>query len=320
MFVLGYWMNMFRRFALSSLVAIMPAALSADSWENAIAAVEAKSEEIWKLAEARGLESKFLGAIYNELDAKEHSCSILGRMLGKPEAIADVEATVEHDLSDLDPHSTGLAAHSLDNWVYIARRLLTTTKERRIEEWNLDCVGQMGIPNSAYIVSSERQTFYDVDGAVLRILGDVENGFAEKIRSALSENPQIRTVALGSGGGAVYEAMLAGIYIRERGLETTLYNNCYSACTILFISGVQRTVWSPYPDLQFHQVSQGGVAVPLDDQVYMDLAIYSERMGVLPMIFIGLMQRASPEEFEVPPVNILCDLGLTTWVQRICGF
>ncbi len=51
---------------------------------------------------------------------------------------------------------------------------------------------------------------------------------------------------LGSGGGYIDEAMKAGAYIRRKGLDTTLYNNCDSACPLVVMAGVERLNWSPY--------------------------------------------------------------------------
>ena len=58
----------------------------------------------------------------------------------------------------------------------------------------------------------------------------------------------------GSGGGYIDEAMKAGAYIRRKELGTTLYINCDSACPLVFMAGVERLNWSPYPKLGFHQI------------------------------------------------------------------
>lgn len=303
---------------LTLISLFFPIQVSALSWEDAIAATEAKSNELWRLADERGLESHHLGTFYNEYHADEHRCSILGRMLGKADIVESIEKSTEVDVSTADGKQTALAALSLDNWIYIAESLLKSSEARRVREWNLDCVGQMDIPNSAYITETNSSTFYDVEGEVLRVMGDVEPGFADKLRSALAENSKVTTIALGSGGGSVGEALNAGYLIRAKGLKTTLWNNCYSACTIVFIGGTERTIWSPYPDLSFHQASRGGAPIPPDDDVYGYIAQYVSAMGVDMEAFMNLMLSAPPSSFTTPAPGNLCAPRIATWVQRLC--
>ena len=147
-------------------------------------------------------------------------------------------------------------------------------------------------------------TFYQVqnDGNVLQILGEIEAGFAQKLRKAIAENPSVKTVSLGSAGGSVYEALEAGRFIRKSGLSTTLWNNCYSACPLVFAGGKDRTIWSPYPSLGFHKVYAKTGAVPVTSQVYRDIQIYLLDMGIAPGFFIGNMIKAEPEEIYLVPV------------------
>lgn len=303
-------------FVIAALLAPLPAA--AVSWPDAIAATEAKAEDLWQLAQSRGLEGRHIGTLYNEWHSDEHTCSILGRMLGKADMIAEIERSTEIDVSQTDGQETGVAARSLGNWAFIARRLLDSTDERRIREWNLDCVGYLGIPDSAYINEGGASAFYDVEEATLRVIGNVEQGFADKLKAVILDNPKVKYVALGSGGGSVAEAIEAGLFIRESGLNTLLWNNCYSACTIVFIAGVNRQIWSPYPDLSFHQVSRDGVAIPLDDPSYHKLAAYAAYMGVNARTFLELTWSAPPSAFVTPHVDILCAAKIATWVQRRC--
>lgn len=307
-----------KRTAILISALLFPLSAVAVSWSDAIAATEAKAEELWQLAQSRGLEGRHIGTLYNELHADEHTCSILGRMLGKSDLIAEIERSTEIDISQTDGQDTGVAARSLGNWAFIARRLLDSTDERRIREWNLDCVGHLGIPNSAYIDEGGASAFYDVEEATLRVIGDVEPGFSDKLKTVILDNPQVKYVALGSGGGSVAEAIDAGLFIRDRGLNTQLWNNCYSACTIVFIAGVNRQIWSPYPDLSFHQVSRGGIAIPFDDPIYHRLAAYAAYMGVHVRTFLELTWSAPPSDFTTPHVDLLCAAKIATWVQRRC--
>lgn len=195
---------------------------------------------------------------------------------------------------------------------------LTLGTARAVQEWNLNCVGFLDIPEAAYVPPVGPDTFYDVDGETLRILGDVEEGFAIKVFKALAENPQVSTVALGSGGGYVAEALLAGRAIQMAGKDTVLYDTCSSACTLVFLGGVNRQIWSPYPKLGFHQASRLGSPVSPADPVYGEIRVYAEQMGVPPDPILAFMMAAHPSEMHYPEMMQLCEAGVTTWIQRLC--
>lgn len=157
-----------------------------------------------------------------------------------------------------------------------------------------------------------------VEDNILKVQGNIEDGFSDRLREAFFSNPGIEVVALGSGGGNVIEALKAGYFIRSHGLGTTLWNNCYSACTIVFMGGTRRTIWSPYAQLGFHRVSQNSVAVPFSHPIYELINDYTIALGFQPGILVELMARAEPDDFYYPGYIDLCDMGIATWIQRLC--
>lgn len=239
-------------------------------------------------------------------------------MIGKPELIAEAEKSTEIDTSHADAYMTGVAALSLANWVHSAKLLMDTPKGTLQAEWNLDCIGNFGIPEDAFEAHDDPSAAFIAEDGILRVLGDIEEGFAKSLREAVYSNPGIETVALGSGGGNVVEALEARYFIRSQGLDTTLWNNCYSACTIVFMGGRQRTIWSPYPRLGFHQASQNSEAVPLTHPIYHLIEDYSTSLGYEPGLLFLFMARAEPHEFYYPDLEDLCDTGIATWIQRAC--
>ncbi len=292
-----------------------------NEWNNAIKKVEALRESFSKSRS----EFEWVGTIWNEIHVPEHSCSILGRMLGKRLVVSSIEINYdERNIGGYDgepgvsDYDLGVTINSLDNWLINAERLLAASQAERIREWNLDCVGQMGIPTAHMVEEVISQTFYTLenDGTVLRIFGDVEQGFAAKLKAALDRSPSAQIVALGSAGGRVYEAIAAGEEIRRRELGTVLWNECLSACTLVFLGGVDRRIWSPYPRLGFHRVSNAGEAVSLNSQVYQDIGIYSARMGVSPRHVLSAMAVAMPDDMHYPDSDYLCAGSIITWMQR----
>jgi hypothetical protein len=112
--------------------------------------------------------------------------------------------------------------------------------------------------------------------------------------------------------------LLAGYEIRRRKLGTTVWNNCYSACPLVFLGGMSRTVWSPYPQLGFHQIYNSLGAIPPDSEIYELVRVYAETMGINSSGLLALMHSAGPKEIRNAHSEELCDYKIATWVQRIC--
>ena len=204
--------------AIALVLTVLSPAKAEISWQQAIDAVQAKSDRFFEIA--RGIDSDYLGSAYNEIDANKHRCSILGRMVGKRKETQqlDVPAIAEPKTG----HDYRLEGQSLANWVVAAQYLLTLSKQQKIRLWNTDCVGRMGVPVSAHIPESFENEFYDIRNDVLHVWGPVTNGYAGRLKASLDANPAINTVALGSNGGDVIEALEAGYEIRRRGLGNDL--------------------------------------------------------------------------------------------------
>jgi hypothetical protein len=111
---------------------------------------------------------------------------------------------------------------------------------------------------------------------------------------------------------------MSGLFIRKTGLKTTLFADCYSACPLIFLGGVERTVTAPYPRLGFHQVSADGRAIPLNHEVYTLIRNYAQNMAANGAGVLTLMHQSKPAELNYPQVSNLCSLGITMWVQRGC--
>lgn len=266
------------------------------------------------------------GTAFNEIHVPEHQCWVLGQLLGKADIIRPVQITYEPDYDTQTTENASdlrIMSNSLHNFASVGKHVLRMPQNERVVTWNLDCAGQLGLPR-AFIEQEGQSSFYVVTdgGKTLKVLGAIEQGFAQKIQNAIEANPTVEVVALGSGGGYVHEAMKAGAYIRSKGLDTTLFNNCYSACPLVFMGGVQRQNWSPYPKLGFHQIyTSDGQAIPFDSEPYRQVFGYLARMGIEPRYVIQKM-------WSTPPAGMnnvdgddtaLCDANITTWIQRGCA-
>ncbi len=297
-----------------------------NNWPMAIAAVSESAAAYQDYAEAKsgnGL-GGMVGQIGAALDIERHSCAILGRMLGRLDEIAALEKIDYPTLNNqLDDYEAAMFASSLKNWVGMAKWALALNEADRINRWNLDCVGQMGIPASAPISheSSDALFAYDRQTGQLTVYGDIDTGFYDRFLKQLVRSDGVKEVLLGSGGGSVRDAIMAGREIRKRNLDTTLSGNCYSACPLVFAGGKNRTVWAVVRhDFGFHQVSlRDGEAVPDDHPVYETIAAYLTEMGVDAQNYLSWMYRAPPTDMYIPDIRATCAPKLVTFVQRICA-
>lgn len=262
----------------------------------------------------------WIGTMFNEVDLAEHTCYSLGVLLG-------LEANVRHLRFDRsspaartsdEAHDLRVRAQSLDNFASAVSASLQESLDKRRIAWNLDCSGKYGV----VVQQKDAPTFYEVTngGRGIKILGSIEAGFTAKLSATLARAPKAEFVALGSGGGSVAEAIAAGRLIRSKGLLTTIWNNCYSACPLVFLGGVERHVHSPYPSFGFHQISTTSGAIPKNSPVYARVAEYIREMGVDDQFFLAAMLRATPAQMNmVNGADVqLCRARIATWIQRAC--
>ncbi len=315
-----FWIGSFSLLMIVSIVVQLVASkASATSWDEAIETVSKSAEEYHNYAVASG--TSWAGTMYNGYKSVEHHCAILGRMLGHLEAIKHIE---EFDYPPMDarsdPHDLLVFAISLTNWVGAAQWSKDASRSQRINYWNLNCVGKFGIVSNLFMKSDNSNAEFEVEGQQLHVYGDIDFGFADRFAAILKANPSVTEVTLGSSGGSIRDALIAGLMIRQRGLNTTIYGNCYSACPLVFMGGKSRVLWAAPFRLGFHQIrTRGGVPIPFNDQLYGLVSQYVVEMGGDPRNVLSWMFSASPSEMYEPKAQELCDALVATFVQRICG-
>jgi hypothetical protein len=90
------------------------------------------------------------------------------------------------------------------------------------------------------------------NGTMLDFSGGISFGTAKEFETMLKAMDNVRTVRLNSNGGRIAEAQKISDLIRARGLATYVTQSCVSACTIVFLGGKQRYLFST-AKLGFHQ-------------------------------------------------------------------
>lgn len=192
----------------------------AKSWNDSIEDVTELAERYREEADAKSGDerlTKFLGTVHSVQDIEMHMCAILGRRMGHTDAIHHLEPSQPSLDSDLRVLLDNYA--SLLSWIRAAQRFGSMSQHQRALHWNLECVGEMGIAGSLG-VRVPPATFYEVDGDYITVFGDIIPGYADKLKEVLLKHPEVSTVWIGSGGGAVYEAMSAGQIIRGLNIST----------------------------------------------------------------------------------------------------
>ncbi len=297
---------------------IAPSASADTSWDRAIEAVEEKSSKYFDYAISLG--SGFPGSSLNGIGGDWHICAITGRMLGFRAEIAEAETFESPALKpDADPDELMVHALFLDSWAATARTATAMTENQKKSLWNLECVGKHGIPRTAYIEDPELKGDFSVRDGTLVVYGDIDGGFYDRFRAAMDANPNITEIALGSAGGSVVDALLSGLEIRKRGLPTTLFGPCFSACPLVFMGGETRVIWmGPGPHLGFHRVYTPSGELPLSDPVYQHISEYLAAMGVDPIPVLEWMARAGAVEMFELDLDDFCAPRVATWIQRVC--
>jgi len=248
-----------------------------------------------------------------------YRCANIARALGMTASLGEGGAFQYLQPND-DPYEFLQISAELDVWVATAEAIIEMSPDQRIAMWNLECVGNHGIPFETYRQDESEGAGLVVNDGILSVLGGIDFDFYDRFREALDQHPEVRIVSLGSGGGSVIDALQSGALIRDLGLETQLYGKCYSACPMVFVGGVERTIyWPSDAALGFHQMYTSDGPTPMTSEVYDLLRVYLDEMGVDADTFIGLMTRAGPEDMYEPDVGDLCKPRIATWVQRTCN-
>lgn len=79
------------------------------------------------------------------------------------------------------------------------------------------------------------------DGRVIAFAGGVNEGAARAIDRAIGDAPKVGTLLLDSPGGWMREGQRMAEVVKRYRLNTRVEKSCYSACTLVFMSGENRS-------------------------------------------------------------------------------
>lgn len=259
------------------------------------------------------------GQVFRHADKREHYCSILADLLQVPETVPEEYMLEDPGLLSNEPYQLRLYAQSLQNYAELAVSLKRQSDFSLRYLWNLNCWSRFELRKH---FTDDRYQDYVVsttpDRKTLRIVGDIQSGLFGVVARRLVIHRSIQNVELGSFGGSVYEAIKIGELIRQKGLNTVLSNNCFSACTLIFLGGVERHIPAPYYSLGFHRVTSRGWPVPNNDEVYDRIRTYAELMVGNGDDIVEANLGGDGFDYFMFDRKSLCDKFIATSVESVC--
>lgn len=144
------------------------------------------------------------------------------------------------------------------------------------------------------------------EGRTLVLDGATGIAAAARVRTALERNDALRTVVVAGPGGRVGPAYQIARLIRARGLDTRVERSCYSACTVIFLGGVRRSL-GPRGELGFHRLSFPG----MDDAELADanrqLRDFMVFAGQVTAAFVRRVMETPSESIWIPTAQELLE-------------
>jgi hypothetical protein len=119
----------------------------------------------------------------------------------------------------------------------------------------------------------------ELQGDTLHLRGTIAQGSADRFRVALGHSRRARLVVLTSEGGRLAEAFEIGELIRNRGMSTMAFEECNSACTVVLLSGRERSAAAD-AIVGFHQSTMSGNSRLDDEFMTEEMRVFFEDRGV----------------------------------------
>jgi len=295
------------------------------AWAGGIDAVRDRIREYEVLSKRYEADALKLGASpsllskYNYIDAKEQYCGVLADLLDVgPEAVADaVHSAPESNSTDPDQYI--LYALSLRSYLASAVSLLRENEFSWRYGWNLNCAGVYSSQRT-FLITDQPPFSLSIseDRTTLRFYGFVRDGLYDAIAKRLAIHQSIKRLELNSSGGSGIDGMKIGRLLRKRGILTSITGNCYSACTLIFLGGIQRIVPAPYWSLGFHRASEDGYPLSDKDGFYEKLRNYANEMTGSGDYVLEKGFSQIELNFYRPSRKDLCWRNIATVVEGVC--
>lgn len=156
-----------------------------------------------------------------------------------------------------------------------------------------------------------------VSGDTMTLKGVLAMGTAKKVIRAFEAHPTVRRLVLDSIGGRLGEARSIADLVQKHALNTVARGECSSACTMILLSGVSRSLLSN-TRVGFHSPSYPGID-PDDLDNAASLMGESYRRAHVPESFIARAFATSSDSMWYPLEREMFDAGVLNSIdpQRV---
>jgi ATP-dependent protease ClpP protease subunit len=138
--------------------------------------------------------------------------------------------------------------------------------------------------------------------------GNITSGVSANLRQVLDAAPKARKLLLKSRGGRILEALAMVDLIKARRLDTRVVQNCESACTLLFLAGVERSA-SPLAAIGFHQPDFPGLSSQERASIIQSNREDYRAAGITDQ-FIDRIMATTPEQMWYPTGEEMTNAGV----------
>ena len=146
------------------------------------------------------------------------------------------------------------------------------------------------------------------DGRTINLDGTIGLGSVDKLQKVIDDSPDATTLILNSDGGREAEAQELALRVRQRHLNTTVQEECLSACTFVFLAGAKRDV-EDGADLGFHQPTADGLTADEKKIMVQQMVEYYRSLGLREW-FIDHIVATPPEGMWYPTRDELKEAGV----------
>jgi hypothetical protein len=149
------------------------------------------------------------------------------------------------------------------------------------------------------------------DGRTIIVDGTMGLGSLDRLQEILAASPNATEVLLNSDGGREAEAKFIVELIKKKHLNTSVRDQCLSACTLVFLAGTEREL-SDDAKLGFHQSTAVGTT-DFQQRVAVQALRESYRALGVREWFIDHIVATPPEDMWYPTRDELKQAGVLTW-------
>ena len=164
------------------------------------------------------------------------------------------------------------------------------------------------------IPSSPTFTLDEINPGVLHMHGPIGNTATKRLETYLASKTaaetQINQLLLNSKGGNIFEARGLARVVTENRLNTHVDESCLSACTLVYVSGIERSAGRD-ARFGFHSYGQendnGGMAIDVSSQQELDKNLFAAAR--VSAEFIDQLYQADHHDMWFAELGELVDSG-----------